>query len=662
MTQGLCLPAVAAGLFLAASYAVAQTARPANTSAEYEALQAHFERVVQQRHQRLFAGIDSVAHWEQRKTRARDELVRMLWGERRPPGAPPSAVISQREERQSYSIENIVVETMPGVFLTANLYLPRTGARPFPVVLYQCGHANKRYFKKHGAWFAQNGIAMLVMDNIEMGETGFTHHGVYANGWFHWYSRGFSPLAAELWNARRAVDYLASRADLDASRIGATGRSGGGMTTFFLAAIDERIRASAPVSGTLSTNLWVSRRLTFAHCDCQYPVNSYGMLYSEAGALIAPRPHLQANADADPGFPMDAFDDLITKMRHVYRLYGASAALQTAIAPGGHNDTEAIRLPVYSFFLRELLGRREPVTAEGPVDEPPDDVLVCHRSGIPANEVLSRIDEVLVPLREPAGVAKRPADRDRRRKELADVLREQVFRYFPGKPAALDPEWSAESVSQGRRVREVKFTTLEGVRARALYSLPAAHQGGVKLPAVLIADHRRGIPVWGNEQPLERNRWGDRAMLIVETLDQGSRALERNLRSFSDNDAAHHMRRQAMVMGTTIESIQVYEILRALELLRGLPEVDPVRIAVTGKGEMGVNGMYASLLDGRVQRVVAHSPSASHRSGPHYLMVLRYTDVAGTAAALADRLGVYGEVPAGWEGIRRCGSLLECLP
>jgi len=63
-------------------------------------------------------------------------------------------------------------------------------------------------------------------------------------------------------------------------------------------------------------------------------------------------------------------------------------------------------------------------------------------------------------------------------------------------------------------------------------------------------DHRNGIPVWGNEQPLERNDWGRRAVLIVETLDKGSRALEQNLRSFSDDDPYHHMKRQAIVAGT----------------------------------------------------------------------------------------------------------------
>jgi len=646
-------------LLIASLPLAAQPSRPAATPArpttgppEYDALQAHFDRVVTERHRRLFEGIETAAQWEKRKPQARAELIQMLWHGLKLPDTPPKATITHREERAAYTIENIVLETAPKLFSTANLYLPRTGTKPFPVVLYQCGHANKNYFKKHGAWFAQNGIAMLVMDNIEMGEVEFTHHGVYSNAWFHWYSRGFSPLAVELLNARRAVDYLASRSDLDPKRIGATGRSGGGMTTFYLAAIDERIRASAPVSGTLSTNHWVKQRLTFAHCDCQFPVNSYGMLYSEMGALIAPRAHLQANADADPGFPMDAFNDLIGKMRHVYGLYNANSALRTAIAPGGHNDIEAIRLPVYSFFLKEFLGKTAPVGSEGPVDEPSNDQLVCYRTGIPVDERLSRIDETLLPPR-----ASGPATL----KSMVATLRNEVFRYFPNRPAPLDPQWGEKATEQGRTIQRVSFTGLDGLRVKGTYSLPANAAESAKLPALLIADHRRGIPVWGNEQPLERNQWGERAVLIVETIDRGSRALERNLRSYSDNDSLHHMKRQAMVMGTTIESIQVYELMRALELLRSLPNVDPARVAITGKSEMGVNAMYAAALDGGVQRVILHSPTATHRDGPHYLGILRYTDVPEVAALMADKVRAYGEAPTGFRTVRRCASLALCM-
>jgi cephalosporin-C deacetylase-like acetyl esterase len=627
-----------------------QTKEPPRNK-ELEALHAHFERVVSERHERAFTSMTTVAQWERRKQEISAALHRMLWADMRWPDAPPPATVTHREEHPGYTIENVVLETAPKVFLTANLYLPR-GSAPFPVVLYQCGHANKSYFKRHGAWFAAHGIAAFVMDNIEMGEVEFTHHGVYSRAWFHWYSRGFSPLAVELLNARRAVDYLAARPDLDRNRIGATGRSGGGLTTFFLAAIDNRIAASAPVSGTLSTNGWMKQRLTMAHCDCQYPVNTHGLLYSEIGALIAPRAQLLVNADADRGFPMDAFSEMVLKVREIYHLYGAADAVQTAVTPGGHTDTEAIRLPVYSFFLKAFLGKDAPVTSEGEVDEPPNEALVCFRNGLPIDERLTRIDEELIPM-----------SRVRQQKpgELTQHLRGDVFRYFPGKPAPLEPQWSERTTLQGRTVQKVTFTSFEGLRVRATYSLPANPAPRVKLPALLIVDHRKGIPVWGNEQPWERNQWGDRAVLIVETLDRGSRALEQNLRSFTDDDLLHHMKRQAMVAGTTLESMQVYEVLRSLELLRSLPDVDPARITILGKGDDGVNGMYAALLDGHLHRVIVQSPPASHIHGPHYLGILRHTDIPQTAILLGAQLRVYGEVPDALRSASVCRSLAECL-
>jgi cephalosporin-C deacetylase-like acetyl esterase len=625
--------------------------RQPQQTAEFELLQSHFERAVSQRHEHLFDGVSTVARWETRKAGTRRTLEKMLWHDMQWPAAAPRVTVTRAEDRDGYRIENLVIETAPKVYLTANLYLPRKGSGPFPVVLYQCGHASKKYYWRHGIWFATHGIAALVMDNIEMGEVEFTHHGVYSHAWFHWYSRGFSPLAVELLNAKRAVDYLVSRPDIDRARIGATGRSGGGMATFFLAAIDERIKASAPVSGTLSTVGWVKQRLGAVHCDCQYPVNTHGLLYSEIGALVAPRAQLQCNADADAGFPMNAFNEMMSKMGEIYRLYGASGALRASVTPGGHTDVEAIRLPVYSFFLEQLLGIKTPVASEGPVDEPPAEALVCYRNGLPVDERLSRIDEELIPTRAPRSWPSAAA--------LADTLRREVFRYFPSQPAPLAAQWGPKSEAQGRIAQTVSFTAFDGLRVKATLSTPVGATG--KLPALLIADHRRGIPVWGNEQPLERNQWGLRAVLLVETLDRGSRSIERNLRSFTDDDPVHHMKRQAMVAGTTIESMQVYELVRAIELLRSMADIDTARITVTGKGELGVAAMYAALLDGRVSRVVLHSPSPSHRQGPHYLGVLRYTDIAGTAALLGPKVSVYGEVPAPLALLSKCKSLWSCL-
>jgi hypothetical protein len=277
--------------------------------------------------------------------------------------------------------------------------------------------------------------------------------------------------------------------------------------------------------------------------------------------------------------------------------------------------------------------------------------LVCYRNGLPLDERLTSIDETLIPRRPRSGTIN----------QLRTVLRAEVFRYFPAEPVALQPEWGEPLAAQGRTLRKVSFSSFDGLRVNGVYSLPAGAAASARLPALLLVDHRKGIPVWGNEQPLERNQWGDRAVLLVETLDRGSRALEQNLRSFKDDDDLHHMKRQAMVMGTTLESMQVYEIMRALELLRSLPELDPARITVLGKGETGVNGMYAALLDGKVRRVVLQSPPASHRQGPHYLGILRYTDIPETAHLLAGGVRVYGETPAGFGATTACASLADCL-
>ncbi len=667
-TNLLCRIALALCLLAMLPAAVAEVRAQQNE--EFQALQSHFERVAAARFDTLFSRYRTVDQWETRRAQLRQCLERMLWHERDWPSGPPPAVVTRRVQARDYTLECLVLETAPGLHATANLYLPKTGSAPYPVVLYQCGHANKRIFKHHGAWFAARGIAVLIMDNIEMGEIEFTHHGVYAHAWFHWYSRGFSPLAVELLNARRCLDYLVSRPELDPRRIGATGVSGGGMATFFLAAVDQRVAASAPVSGSLSTPGWIRKGLSSAHCDCQYPVNSHGLLYSEVGALTAPRAQLLCNATADRGFPMDAFGEMFDKMGEVYRLYQAGSALDTALVPGGHGDNEVIRLPVYAFFLKQFLGKDTLITAQGPVETLPDAELVCWREGYPLDERLNRIDEELVPAFTLPAVPPAGRAREQRARELAGVLRREVFRYFPAESAPLEPVDQERSEFQGRQVGKVSFTSFPGLRVRGSWSLPAGAAKG-KLPAVLVIDHRKGIPVWGNEQPLEGCRWGERAVLLVETIDRGGRALEGNLRSFSDDDSLHHLRRTAMVAGTTLESMRLYEVLRALEWLRSRPEVDPARITIVGRGEEGIQGLYAALLDGAVERAVLESPPASHRQGPCYLDILRYTDIPEVVALIGDRVRLYGEVPPGLrlylEGSGPAGdlsrrSLAECLP
>lgn len=346
----------------------------------YSALQSCFERVARERFETLFSGIETAGQWEPERTRIRTALAGMLGQDRPWPKEPPACRVARRIQRRDYVVECLVLETGPGIYATANFYIPRSGKGPYPVIIYQSGHSgmgiygNKTKFKHHGAWFAARGICVLILDTIELGELKVTHHGVYSNQWYDWYSCGYSPLAAEVYNARRVIDYLGTRREVDIEKVGATGISGGGVCTFFLTLLDERVKAAAPVSGVCSSEGQIAGRLAVLHCDCMYPVNSGGLLFAEMGALAAPRPFLLCNADQDPLFPQPYFEQLVGKMGDIYRLYGAESELRTAVVPGGHADSEAIRLPVYAFFFKEFLGIDTVFTEHGAVDTLPNDV------------------------------------------------------------------------------------------------------------------------------------------------------------------------------------------------------------------------------------------------------------------------------------------------
>ena len=149
-----------------------------------------------------------------------------------------------------------------------------------PPIVYVSGHSPgpagaKADYQHHGIWFARNGFVAFVLDTIEFGEIPGIHHGIHNLGMWHWLSLGYTPAGVEVWNAIRALDYLETRPEVDASRAGMTGRSGGGAITWFTAAVDERFKAAAPVHGTWTVGPHVAGDSVRENCDCIYFWNTY---------------------------------------------------------------------------------------------------------------------------------------------------------------------------------------------------------------------------------------------------------------------------------------------------------------------------------------------------------------------------------------------------
>src|SRR5438067_1396640 len=170
-----------------------------------------------------------------------------------PEKRPLNAQVFDKLERDGYTVEKVLLETMPGFYLGGNLYRPRGRQGPFPGVVSPHGHwaygrlENTAIVSVPGRAInlAKQGFVVFTYDMVGQNDTDQIPH--------HWSEArhdlwNIGPMGIQLWDSIRAVDFVSSLPDVDPNRIAATGASGGGTQTFFLMAVDERIKVAAPVN------------------------------------------------------------------------------------------------------------------------------------------------------------------------------------------------------------------------------------------------------------------------------------------------------------------------------------------------------------------------------------------------------------------------------
>jgi hypothetical protein len=160
---------------------------------------------------------------------------------------------------------------------------------------------------------------------------------------------GGTVLGLRVRDARRLIDYVATRRDADVSRLGAMGISGGGMHTLYSACLDERIRACV-VSGYFCD--FDHSILAMHHCPCNF-VPGLGALgdVADLGAMVAPRPMLIESASRDEIFLRPGVESAVRKARGIYGVWGAQDSIQTDYFEGRHEISGA---KAYDFLRAAL--------------------------------------------------------------------------------------------------------------------------------------------------------------------------------------------------------------------------------------------------------------------------------------------------------------------
>jgi cephalosporin-C deacetylase-like acetyl esterase len=566
-------------------------------------------------------------------------------------------------DRAAYRVEKLHYESLPNLHVTASLYLPKgaSGARR-PGVLYVCGHLQdqKIAYQGHPKRFAELGFPTLIVETVQLGEAPGFHHGCYREGWFHWYSRGYSPAAIELLNGIRGLDLLASRPEVDADRLGVTGISGGGAVTWWIAAADERVKACSPVCGTATLESHIYDRVIDGHCDCMWWVNTALWDLADIGALFAPRPLLIASANQDGIFPIDSIRKVHSQLETLYRTLGTPENLRFVETPGGHSYHERSRTAIFAWFLKHLMGKDVPPTEVGDIEpdkarlEPADALKVYVTDTPTPNRALTIQDEFIKVAAAPT--VSSIADVERVRKSLVGRLRADTFNHFPRNPPdlALDEEYALD----GGIGTRFAFTSEDGWRLHGTCRKPR----DVKDAAPAIVVLRSPGEERGDSDNFADQIKAPWVKVVVETRGTGDTSW--------GEDLNWHVRRAGAWTGRTIASMRVWDALRAILAARALPGVETARVSIGARGEMCAVALYAALLDGRVTGVLLDSPpptqnAASERNGKgpaiEMLNCLRYTDLPHVAGLLHPaEVVVAGEFPStyGWaeDLYRRLGS------
>ncbi len=604
-------------------------------------------------HAQTFSDVKTLRDWTDQRARYRAELCEMLGLSPLPERTDLKATITGRVEHAEFLVENLHFQSLPGLYVTANLYVPKNlSGKKVPAILYGCGHANvkdggasmgnKTGYQHHGAWFARHGYVCLTIDTIQLGELEGVHHGTRRVGQYWWNSRGYTPAGVEAWNGIRALDYLQSRPEVDGEKIGMTGRSGGGAYTWYTAALDDRIKVAVPVAGITDLHNHVVDGIVKGHCDCMYLVNTYRWDYAKVAALLAPRPLLIANSDKDTIFPLDGVLRVHREVAAIYALHQAAGKLGLLITEGPHKDTQDLQVPAFRWFNRWLKGGDPLISAAAEKFFAPKQLRVFPVGGHPVDERTTKIHETFVPMAAPAVPVDAPAWQHQRDAWL-QALREKSFGGWPAEagPIQLTPV-GGQTVGA---IREAtwEFTSQGAVRLplRVFFSGPEAE---VRRLVIYVADEK----AWAEPGPaapfaaaVER---GELALLVL-----APRGIGPTTSTASDADQ-NEIRRRYMLLGQTVDGMRVWDIRRAVEAVRAARQFTGQPVQLAGVRDQAINALYASLFIDGLAGVELIAPPASHLNGPDYLNVLRFLDVPQAAAMAAERSPVkwHGANPDDW--------------
>jgi len=385
-----------------------------------------------------------------------------------------------------------------------------------------------------------------------------------------------------IWDAKRALDYLASRSEVDPERLGAVGCSGGGALTTFIGALDPRVKAVAPAC------FINSYRLLFAGPDPDSEMSPPNFLFSGLDMadyieLSAPTPWLILATDGDYFTPAGA-RIVYEEARRWFALYGAADKLRFFVGPGPHGTPLETREAIYEWMIHWLKdGKGDPheqavklhtnpellVTATGHVDDEPGSRKLYR---LIADEFRAKKREGTIP------------------ELLAELRRLRI----PAEGATPEVRVSDESSGPECRRQRISFESEPGVEIGGRLYIP--YPSGRKPAVLLVADKTSSDWIQSTARLAETMAKTGRVVLELEPRNSPGEGERPYVGNWLTNTRADQI-------GRNLPAMRAHDILRGIDLLAARSDVDPSSIRAVARGVKGVWLLLAAAVDTRIAKV-----------------------------------------------------------
>lgn len=562
--------------------------------------------------------------WRERREKLRANL-RRSWGDVPATPCPLDARVLGDLKRDGYRVERVTFQTLPGIWMLANAYVPDRAGR-LPAVLCVHGHwagaKQDRVVQSRCIGLAKLGFFVLAVDAFGAGERAIgkalgEYHGAMSGAMLLPIGQPLSGI--QVYENQRCVDYLATRPEVDAARIGVTGASGGGNQSMYAGAFDERLAAAVPVCSVGNYHAYLGA----ACCMCEVVPDA--LRYTDEGDLLglaAPRGLMVVSATRDaPQFSVAEAKKSLARATDIFTRLEARQQVRHTIIESGHDYNQTMREAMYGWMTKLLKGEGDgqPI-AEPTIQTEEPETLRCYPGQTRPDDytTLPKFAHAQAArLTKSRPLAMTADERQAGRRQLAQSL-------GLDRAVAAPLESRAEEANGERRV---SFVTEPGLRL-TLRHTPVA--SAAKTAILLDMD---GAEAAAGSDVARKFRAAGWSVVTFDLRATGAGAVRGDVIGDAPD---HNSAEWGMWIGRPLLGQWVHDLRRAIDVLHEASDQAPPKVTVAGRGPAGLVALAAAAVDPRIEHVVGIETLSTYVSSVPYRKQRLGTMVPGIVRDVGD--------------------------